>query len=648
MKHARALAIGALVAGVLLACSGGSVRSDKSAAPVQAQPLAAASATAASATAESALDPRTPGWVLGKRYDYALKLTTAIAFDKAAKAFDFDLTGTLSATPVRVTAESVMLHLSLGDAAIVSRVAEGQRELDQIAEELRKTGAFVTLEGGRFRDIYVDPAQSAMTTSTYRQIAATLQIARSASNLTRYTAYEYDTTGQYVAEYELDAATKRLRKRKQRYLGLLGPSSLPAPPGMSGPVKVPVQPHVVASAGEIRLDDDGRPAVIELNDQVTLQGAQLPLHSSVAIALRALRVETARNRFQNLDALLARATRIAAADPTASAASVNSLDDARIGELDFDAIVARLEQRALEQRGAQDVDDGRQEAAGEQTRLRENSQLFVALSALFRREPGTVAQAVRRIQDKSPAAVVLMDALATASTPDAQVALVSLMKAKELDEKLRNRAINALARASKPTPHAVKALKAILIDDPFSRRALYGLGSYSRRLREEGETARAKELGEFIVARLKLVRGRLSLVTVLRAIANSGYEGALPAVKPYLDDRREEIRAAALIALHSMSDSTVDGILAKRLDSDPATQVRLSAIEAAQTRAPTDELVAALTRGATRAPDAHIRYRSVELLTRWLARRPELRSTLEHVANHDAEQRVRERARAAL
>ncbi len=51
---------------------------------------------------------------------------------------------------------------------------------------------------------------------------------------------------------------------------------------------------------------------------------------------------------------------------------------------------------------------------------------------------------------------------------------------------------------------------------------------------------------------------------------------------------------------------------------------------------------------ATAATDAHVRYRAVELMTQWLPRRPDFRVTLEHVAESDEEERIRERARAAL
>ena len=119
-------------------------------------------------------------------------------------------------------------------------------------------------------------------------------------------------------------------------------------------------------------------------------------------------------------------------------------------------------------------------------------------------------------------------------------------------------------------------------------------------------------------------------------------------VIPYLDDKRDRVRVAAVRALQSMVDPHVDALIASRLQVDESNEVRISAVAAAQVREPSEQLTAALASAGTGAPDARVRYRAVELMTRWLPQRPDLRATLERVASSDAESTVRERAKAAL
>jgi HEAT repeat protein len=141
---------------------------------------------------------------------------------------------------------------------------------------------------------------------------------------------------------------------------------------------------------------------------------------------------------------------------------------------------------------------------------------------------------------------------------------------------------------------------------------------------------------------------QMDVVTALRGIANSGFVGALPKVTPFLNDDRESVRVAAVRALQSMRDPRVDDILATRMRTDGSNDVRVSAIVAAQVRDPSQELAQGLVGASTESTDPTVRYRAVELMTRWLSKRPDLKPTLESIAKTDQEARVRDLANAAL
>ena len=137
-------------------------------------------------------------------------------------------------------------------------------------------------------------------------------------------------------------------------------------------------------------------------------------------------------------------------------------------------------------------------------------------------------------------------------------------------------------------------------------------------------------------------------MTVLRAIANSGYAEALPKVIPYLTDDREQIRVDAVRALQSIRDPRVDELVIARLQDDSSSSVQMSAIAAAQLRDPSDTLVRGLETAGISATDPHVRHRAVEVMIHWLVRRPDLRSSLEKVARDDKEPLIRERAKTVL
>jgi hypothetical protein len=599
----------------------------------------------------AALDARTLGWELGRRYSYRLKLTTEIAVADGPKNFDFDLTGNAAVVPVAVTPDVATLYVSLGDATIVSRVSGNHAELDKVAAQIRAAGVFFTLSGGRGSEMRFPPGQSAMASTSYRQIASALQFARASGNVKQYAAEEYDNTGRYVAQYDAGADGTTWSKKKQRYVALLGPTSKP------GNQSVPIVPEV-ESEGEIRLSPEGRPERVRLRDEVVLAGAQVPMNSTVVIELTAGAAPPALAQEPNWNALMAAFQRVSADQPIGVAAPVEDLDAARIGAFDFETLLSRLEALAKEKQLASNTADpvapkadappSDEERAKSEAELREDSKLFSALSALFRQEPRTVEKAVHAIRAKSPASETLLDALSSASSDQAQGALVKVMGDKAIDTKLRTRAIDALVRTPKPNEASALALRAKLADDPFNEQALYGLGTYSRLLRDAGKAKQAKTLGELLASRLARATVSMDIVTVLRSIANSGYAGALSRVTPYLGDERERVRVAAVRALQSMRDPKIDGILASRMKTDASRDVRIAAMAAAKVREPSDELTGAVASAGTEASDAQVRFRAVELMIRWLPQRPDLRVALERVAQKDAEPKVRNRAQAAL
>jgi len=481
----------------------------------------------------------------------------------------------------------------------------------------------------------------------YREIGSSLQFARSLRPADRYTAEEYDTTGQYVAEYTLDRDQNLWHKRKSRYIAILAAKTAP----LNAPGQV--APEIDDSDGGVRLFPDGRLQSVDFRNTVALSGAQQPIRSTTAVALHAGPTQPAKQPAPDWAALMSAMPRTGADEPWGGGAPIESLDSARMKGMTFNKAVAELERLAKEKDGVvlSSVNGSPLDAdakAKREQQTQSESRVFIALAAIFREQPRTIPLAIQKIRAKSPAASLLVSALSSASSPEAQSALVELANAKTTEPALRTQVLAALARTPRPDRKSIDAMKALLKDDPFSEEGLLSLGTFSRRLRDAGSIDQANELGALLVNRLKAARFLSDRLTALRAITNSGYAPALPEVVPYLTDGEPAVRAAAVVALQSMNDPKVDDIIAQRMQSDSASDVRISALGAAKVREPTDVLAHAVEDAAVKAADPHVRYRAVELLAMWLSSRPDVRSTLEQVAKNDLELRIRDRAQGAL
>ncbi|MGO9835078.1 MAG: hypothetical protein ACLP1X_12765 [Polyangiaceae bacterium] len=610
--------------------------------------------SAALSTASAAVQSSTPtvsphghGWAAGGWYAYGARMTTTVGLGNDSKAFDFDLDTVVQAGTARYASDRVTLFLAAASPRVTSRVPEMQGHFDQLEKELTATGCFATYEDGRLSDFYLPRGLSPMTANIYRALAAALQFSRGAPAAETYTADEYDTTGQYVAEYRFDPSHQIWERHKSKYVAILGNRT-------ASPLLPPsIAPRIVSSAGSVRLTDDGRPSSVEMQDELELHGAQAPVSAKTTLSLRDQPAKTAPLPNTDWDSLIARMDKLGANDAYAPNVSVESMDQARIKGLTFETALAGLEALARThqddlQASVNGAPTDDPERVREEQRTAETSRLFIALSAILREHPETIPQAVHAVEAKSPASQFLLEALSSASTPATQTALVGLITQKTDDPTFRSRALLALSRAPRPDAKAVHTFEAMLDKDPFSEQALLSLGTFARRFRDLGDTKAAADIGDLLVGKLGKAQFTLQLLNVLRAITNSGYVPAIEHVMPYVTDNREEVRAVAVRSFQSMLDPRADRVLADRLQNDSSGDVRIAALAAAKVREVDDSLAGAVKGVAAEEQDPRVRYRAVELLVAWAQRRSDLRPFLAQVAERDGEARIRDLAHTAL
>jgi len=582
-------------------------------------------------------------WQLRQRYVFSLRSDVSVDFGSAASAIDYVLTGK---TEVRVVDENggrVTLHLLLPEASLKNRGGD-LASLTTLAAEIMRADAVCVLADGQLTTFGFRKGVASPVVATFRQLAAALQVAYLGAGEEK-TVEEYDTTGLYVAQYHAVRGQKdHLDKRKIRYVELLG---RPLGPGRS-----PLQlvPEIVQSDGEIQLAPDGAPESVRLKDAIVLRSAQVPVRSSTSLVLQRASVGPS-DSLPTADQLLAEFTLVPASEPDGPRVAVDALDKARTKGMTFQEIVGRIEkeqasplsgvrQRHSKRKAPSSAND---RVSPEETKI--DAQLFASLAAALRDQQGAVGEAVRVISAKPAMSSVLTDALGSASCPACEAALIAMLDSS--DPERRSDALWALSRLTRPGDMAVSTMKSILAKDPYNVSALYALGSYSMRFREDGKAGKASELGQYLVSALSAAPDSMRRTFSLRALENAGFRDSLPVVSRYLNDPDEGVRRAAILALRSINDPAVDDILASYLKKETPTSCRVAIIEAAKARQPSKKVAAAIA-ATFSSSVVNVRYRSVELLAQWLPREPHLRSFLQKISVSDPDQRIRTLAKGAL
>src|SRR5262249_26568698 len=152
------------------------------------------------------------------------------------------------------------------------------------------------------------------------------------------------------------------------------------------------------------------------------------------------------------------------------------VEAARIGDRTLAQVLAQLRRLAHQP-------DPTEKAARE-ARDRERADLLGALQAMIRTRPATLPALVRRIDRRAPIAMLLLDALGSSGSVEAQRALADITRRRQLDPVAVRVAAIALSRTPRPSQVSIDGLIGLLDVPGLRIQALYGLGTAARRLRE--------------------------------------------------------------------------------------------------------------------------------------------------------------------
>jgi hypothetical protein len=571
----------------------------------------------------------------------------------ATPAIAFTVTGEMTLDVRRLDARTAELAIALPGVKVSGQQRSHQASFDTLAAELEKTSV-VSLNEGQLGEVRLPAGSSFFASSILRTLAAALQLppATTSPGADGWEARETDATGPYRVAYRRVTGEHELEKRKLSYEPVsLGKSNI-------GNFSANLTPRVVSSRGRLTLVPDKAPAAQRLERLSYEESLQTELaQSSQVTADTTLKLTFAREitPAPSVDWVALRATTAPVLPGQAPRADDSTYDAARIGKYTFESALAELEQQAKDPKRNELFDKVRGEPEQpaslpeREERLRAQSKVFTAMAALLRSQPKTIPLALASVRRKSPAARPLLDALSSAGTPEAQLALASLIDDTALDPSVRRTAAFALTRTPKATPETVVTLSKH-VDAPALRiHVLYGLGTICRRSRESGETQLADAILQTLLGALSRAKKPAHQVDALRGIANSGHPAAFDAVQPFFSSPSQKVRVAAVDSIRLMKGAEVDAILASSLASSE-DDVQSAAVDAAAVREPSDTMITAL-QSASRAEDRTkpaIRLKLAQVMGQWLKQRPELRPTLEHLSTRDSSERVRQVAKLAL
>jgi len=580
--------------------------------------LVAAAATGCEGTHRASLTPQPAPqagvhWEQGTthRFDVQMKASSELS-GAPAPAWGFALSAKLELTPEPVTGtpQTTWLHGLLRSPDVTSDSIE-EAALQPMEAELSLPFA-VRLDDGGVGAMKVSTEVSGQSMALLRTLVSSLQVP---SGGEAQKVVEHDATGQYEARYARTGPV--VHRTKLRYLRLLT---------VGGGLDSKLVPRILRGTASVRLTDGRAIASAKIDEryEMTLPtGAKMLVDNVLTVTATGVAAAGA------LAQLAEGALDVAADEPFGQALSKDRFDDVRIGDRTLPQVLDTLAA------GAGASDDTTMDA-------------FSAVVAFARRDPGHVTEIIERARETPEQARRLFDALASAGSPEAQQALISVVDTPGSDAVQRRAAARSLIRVRDPIEAQVALLVRLARDRALREHGIYGLGTAARRLRGAGATDRAAAIGERLRRLLSEATDDPQRMRVLRGIANAADAALLGSAQPLLQSEAFGVREAAVFALQRMPGVDVDRVLVEQLAKEGHASVRTAVVRAYDHRAPSAEAVEALAQAATKDPNTHVRYAAITAMGKWVGKFPQLRPVLEEIGRSDAEPKLQRQATALL
>lgn len=294
-------------------------------------------------------------------------------------------------------------------------------------------------------------------------------------------------------------------------------------------------------------------------------------------------------------------------------------DTARIAGHDLKSIVQELKRRATV-----DTEEGPS-----------RSRLYVAATALFRRDPKAAKQAADLVRSGHDESEFLLAALGQGGTLETARMVADIMKQASVPEE-RHAALRALGRATVVDDAIVDDMVEQFDDPDVGGVARLMTGSVAHNA-EQSSPGPSEKAVDALMDDYGTQPDVLARADSLRGLGNAGSPLALTVARHAAQSKNPLERAAAAQALRRIPSDAADRLLAGLVD-DPDPLVRRSALDAALYRDPTELLLPSVDRVARLDTDNTVRREAIRVLVRWKDEVMPARTTLAWVSRNDPEQ----------
>ena len=566
-------------------------------------------------------------WPNSTRQTYDIQMTSALLVedvDEPVLAFQLRGLVTLDAFSEDDGTTTLIMGFTEPVFEVAQVTEEGtavQARASRLEEELAQSSVLSIDRTGRVQAIQVPKKSSGQLQSTIKSLCAMLQFVSPQHHQNTWETQENDTTGTHVAAY-LQQGPGTFLKNKQKYLPM-------------GKAKSGTDPDIAAEVRKsdisLSLNPAGEMTALTVTDHIRVTGTQIFSSTEARTEVRLSLQDS--EPFSDRSALSALpSTHVATAidAPTTAHALNEKMDAAKISGLNLTAAL----QIAADFSGENREDRQKRDRA------------FLAMEALFRQQPETIAEGLKHIENGSPQSGMLLSALGYASTEASQNALIDLFQRSDKLGISPGTVLQALSQGESPSSENIALHQSLLSHPQHARQAHYGLGSIVYHYRMAKALQAADQTFDILKEALEQCTTPGACIIVLHAIGNAGHPESVQAVQPFLQHADAKLRGAAIQAVRRVPGTDAEQMITAGLLQDLDSSVRQEALDVLGSRQPaTAVALAAIIDRAQRDVDARIRYKCVSLLPRFAQiDAASVYKALKWVAENDSEEKIRTQA----
>jgi hypothetical protein len=516
------------------------------------------------------------GTVLG----YAIAANAHVDYGDHVAATTSEVRGQLELVVAQRTPSAILAAVRMLDAvALGGHETAGARD-KALEHDLASTTWVELAADGRLLRVGFDPECAAAHRPWIVSLVASLQFAAGVG--ASWTVDERDASGVAAVEYRRDDGGV-LARTKLTYRG----------DGV---------PHIAASSGRGRLDDDhGFMAIAQYGETL-----ELALGDGVRRLRHHLQFSARLTSGAQLERVPQPGDGVVLREPCADGAAVG------------DATAALEEWRRQQIGGASTAELIAAISRASGTHGPHSGACHEAVMHLawqLADSAAAVAEAALALDTGSldgQSQALVLSALGAAGTAEAQQVLATIAAARERSELLRYGAVRSLAQVETPTAATVAAVRELLgrPDGSAAVRSVARLvaGGYVARLAGEAGSAL---LGELLAAEPLALD--LELVDWFEALGNSGSPRTVAVAERYLSHDDAQVRGLALAVLRRVADASATALL-EQAGHDDSAFVRTRAVELLAERRGEPRVRAFLQQMASADPDPALRERAQQLL----------------------------------